>query len=66
MEVNKTMARVLPNSRINRKAHDADVAYNRAVNRGSDNDTVVNVTQVDDQPVERFPNRFRGDTAGQG
>ncbi len=60
------MARVLPNSRLNRRKLDADQAYNRVVNRGEDNDTMENTTQIDDQPVERFPGRFKGDTAGRG
>jgi len=60
------MARKLPNSRANRAKLNADEAYNRAVNRGEDIDTQQRVAQVDDQPVERFPSRFKGDTAGSG
>ena len=58
------MARTLPNSRLVRKKVDAVEAANRATNRASDIDQMLKADQVDDQPVERFPNRFRTDTAG--
>ena len=60
------MARAHPNSKVNPQALDADQAYNRAVNRGQDIDTQLDVAAVKDQPASRFPNRFKGDTATQG
>jgi len=61
------MARTLPNSRLNRRALDADQAYNRAVNRGEDNDTL----QAADVASENADQKWGGerqtkDTAGQG
>lgn len=58
------MSRTLPNSKVNPKKVRSDDAVNRAINRGNDNAEMLDTTQVDDQPVERFGGRFKGDTTG--
>jgi len=61
------MARTLPNSKINRKAHDADQAYNRAVNRGEDNDTLQAADVVPENADQKWGGeRQTKDTAGRG